>query len=62
MSRKPVAEIRSVRCLCSFSIVVLKRRPRRGGLASFGGVCSRCGRGIDLLIEKKPANEVRRGN
>lgn len=60
MAKRSVAEIRGVRCLCTFNVVVLKRRPRRGGLASFGGVCERCGRGIDLLIEKKPANEVRR--
>lgn len=53
---------RSQRVICACKrIVLLERRstPRRN-VVLFGGVCEGCGRGMDLWMEKQPANEVRR--
>lgn len=57
----------SVGCVCRKRVVTLRRMPSRlqsafvrAHFEVFGGVCDACGRGIDLLIEKKPGSEARR--
>lgn len=50
----------TVTCECGHLVHLKRKRTPRRNVVLFGAVCEHCGRGMDLWVEKEPANEVRR--
>jgi hypothetical protein len=50
----------TVTCACNRLVFLKRKRTPRRNVVLFGAVCESCGRGMDLWIEKQPANEASR--
>jgi hypothetical protein len=50
----------TVTCQCFYMVTLRRKATKRPNLILYGAVCPGCGRGMDLWIEKQPANEASR--